>query len=458
MRTLQGPEIVAFRNYIGGSTDSYHCWILAGPTPTLQTLRANKHGDAQAQQSMSEIKSAEDHQESLPSAGSPAFLNPDAVANAIRALEYSPAAIVLASLSGELLCINVEAERIFDIAHGKALKGRYIAEIFSEQLHLSYLEAVARDGQERQFDMFRTSDGAGSRHFLCKLTRVPERNGIPAWLVLVVFEHDHRTSADDATIDDVETARIIRQLSGIAVWKIRRDDDKEWADSTMQWSEELFYLLNLNPALRRQTLRDYMEFVFPEDREAVFAALSRSLTEGSKFEAVYRLTPKNSTAKVMASRAIAIRDPVTGKTREMWGVEQDVTPIFGGQLLPREKASILDTVASSMDGPLYAVDREFRLIYFNEFFREGMQRVFGVDARLGNKVADDDQCSRRKTILSNIRRALAGTRMVEEISIPLDASAARHYELTYSPIRSASTTIGVVVFGVPSTRDTIKHK
>ena len=118
---------------------------------------------------------------------------------------------------------------------------------------------------------------------------------------------------------------------------------------------------------------------------------------------------------------------------------------------PYEKAAILDTIAANMEAPVYAVDRDLRYTYFNSFFAFMLRRVYGVDAVLGEKayeaVADD---GRRRTVLGHLRRALAGTRVVEEVPVSVDDAMVRRYELTYSPLRSGAVTGGVTVFGIRS--------
>ena len=177
--------------------------------------------------------------------------NPETALNALRALEYCPVAIALASLSGELVSMNAEAEQIFGIAHGRPLSGHYIADAFVEVSHLAALEAVARDGRERHFEMFRTNQHGSRRRFLCKLARIAAGNGIPAWLALGMLEYD---------------------------------------------------------------------------------------------------------------------DEFCGSVQAI-GAEQDITSIFVGRPPSHEKASILDTVASSIEGPIYAIDCELRFTYFNDFVR-----------------------------------------------------------------------------------------
>lgn len=375
-------------------------------------------------------------------------IKPASVANAMRALENCPAAICLASLSGELLYINAKAEIIFGVAHGADTNGRYISDLFSEKSQLAELEAVARDGIERQFEMFREVGELGRRHLLCKLSRLSEDSGIPAWLVFVVFENDHRTALEEAVIDDAETLRIIRQIGGIAAWKMHLQEGQEWNANAMQWSNEVFTLLNVNRTAVLQTPRAYFDFVQTEDRRGMLAALQKALAEGSRYEAVYRLRPKNGAAKVILSRAILVREQASDAPQELWGIEQDISAAFSG-LVPHSKASILDTVASAIDGPIYAVDRNCRFIYFNDFVRDGMRVLYGIEAEIGKRVFDfPDHRARRKILMANFRRAFGGVRVVEKIALPFDKSSTQVFEITYAPIMNASAITGVSVFGV----------
>jgi PAS domain-containing protein len=278
-------------------------------------------------------------------------------------------------------------------------------------------------------------------------------SGIPAWLAFTAFGSYYETPATDAGIDASESAQMIHKLSGIAFWKIRKNDDHDWADCAMRWSETPFEAPALDSILRRQTLRAYAERIVPEDRPSIFASLSQSLADGSAYEAVYRLISASSAPTIMASRAIFIPDPVTGAPSELWGLEQDITMVFNGRALPHHKASTLDAVASSMDGPLYAVDRDFRYIYCNDFFRDTARRILGVEVELGKKVADmRNRDRRRAAMLANLRRAQGGARVVEETTIPFEGSTDRRYELTYVPLSGSSTPLGVAVFGVPVAR------
>jgi PAS domain-containing protein len=245
---------------------------------------------------------------------------------------------------------------------------------------------------------------------------------------------------------------ILRRLASLAAWKMRIDDSGQWVNNTMQWSAGLHPLLNLKPGSSRLPSRSFLDFVAREDREGTRAGLEKSLQSGTRFETVYRLNPRNGAAKVVLSRAVVAADEECSGAATMFGMVHDITSALGGEMRPYEKAAILDTIVTSLEAPVYAVDHDLRYTYFNPFFSLTMRHVYGTDAVLGEKAYEsipDD--ARRRAVLGHLRRALAGARVVEEIRICLDDAVSRRYDLTYAPIKSgAAPGGGVAVFGVRS--------
>jgi PAS domain-containing protein len=224
-----------------------------------------------------------------------------------------------------------------------------------------------------------------------------------------------------------------------------------WTQNTMQWDAGFHPLLNLRPGGSKIAMRNFLDFVVREDREATREAVERSLLSGSYFEAVFRINPRNGSPKVVLGRATLGVDVETSSTPTLFGVVQDITSALSYEMHPYEKAAILDTIAATMEAPVYAVDRELRYTYFNAFFALMMHRLYDTEAVLGEKAYETvlDE-GRRRTVLGHLRRALSGARVVEELPIPLDDALERRYELTYSPIKSDFAIGGVTVFGARS--------
>jgi PAS domain-containing protein len=286
---------------------------------------------------------------------------------------------------------------------------------------------------------------------LLRLSRVAGYGGIPTWIAFAALERED--SADtEVPLGESESMSILRRLSSLAVWKMRIDDPGQWVNNTMQWDAGLHPLLNLKPGSGRLTARGFLDLVAREDRDGTRTALARSLQGGPRFEAVFRINPRNGSAKVVLSRTVVATDEESSGTPTMFGVVHDITSALGGETRPYEKSAILDTIATGLEAPVYAVDRDLRYTYFNPFFALTMRHVYAADAVLGEKAYEsipDD--GRRRAVLSHLRRALAGARVVEEIRITLDDAVPRRFDLTYAPIKSgAAPGGGVAVFGVRS--------
>ena len=373
----------------------------------------------------------------------------DDFAGGMLTLEQSPAALGLATLAGDLFFLNTRAQRLFGIAPGTPLGGRNLAEICTEAGQLAALEAVARDGRERNLSVYREAGAATALRMLLRLTRVAGYGGIPTWIAFAAVERDD-SADDDAPLGEAESMSILRRLTSVAAWKMRIHDCGQWSNNTMQWGAGLHPLLNLKPGSSRLPAHSFLDFVAREDREGTRVALEKSLQSGARFEAVYRLNPRNGAAKVVLSRAVVAADEECSGAPTMFGTVHDITSALGGEMRPYEKAAILDTIAMSLEAPIYAVDRDLRYIFFNPFFALTMRHVYGTDAVLGEKayesISDD---GRRRAVSGHLRRALAGARVVEEIRISLDDAVPRRYDLTYAPIKNgAAPAGGVTVFGV----------
>jgi PAS domain-containing protein len=364
------------------------------------------------------------------------------------ALEHSPAALGLATLAGDLLYLNANAERVFGLAHGAALTGRNLADICSDAGQLGALEGVARDGRERNLFIYREVPNAAPSRLLCKLTRIDGRGGIPTWLAFAGFERDDSATDDEAPLSDAESMSIIRRLSSVAAWKMPIDTRDSWTQDMMQWDSGMQALLNLKSGHSKIAAHQFLECVAREDRELATDMLEKSLLGGSRFEAVYRVNPRNGSPKIVLTRALLAADTEASSAPTLFGTVQDITSALGNEMRPFEKAAILDTIAANMEAPVYAVDRDLRYTYFNPFFAFTLRRVYGADPVLGEKayeaVSDD---GRRRVVLGHLRRALAGTRVVEEVPISADDAIVRRYDLTYSPIKSGTVIGGVTVFG-----------
>ncbi len=112
-------------------------------------------------------------------------------------------------------------------------------------------------------------------------------------------------------------------------------------------------------------------------------------------------------------------------------------------------AAILRAViASPRDVVIFALDRDYRYLVFNDAHRETMRRIWNVDIAVGQSMLDaigrDDDRARAK---HNFDRALAGEHFVVIEEYGEERYSRRYYEDLYSPIRADDgSVVGLTLF------------
>jgi len=107
------------------------------------------------------------------------------------------------------------------------------------------------------------------------------------------------------------------KLSGIGMW--------EWNTATgeLYWSYTIAPLLGLT-ANRDMKYEEFLDTVHPEDRDAILAAIGRSLKEGIPFQFEHRIIRPDGEIRWMLEKGGIIRDN-DGNAVRMLGVVKDIT-------------------------------------------------------------------------------------------------------------------------------------
>src|SRR5438128_1233639 len=113
-----------------------------------------------------------------------------------------------------------------------------------------------------------------------------------------------------------------------------------------------------------------------------------------------------------------------------------------------ERDILRAVLESPRDIVIFALDREYRYLAFNEAHRQTMKAIWHVDITLGQSMLldvikrEDDRCKAKKSF----DRALAGEHFViiEEYG---EETSRHYYEDVYSPIlASDGTVLGLTLF------------
>ena len=100
----------------------------------------------------------------------------------------------------------------------------------------------------------------------------------------------------------------------------------EWniTDNTAKWSDETKKMFGRSPSDPEGTLEDFFASVHPEDRLLIEHAVNRSVTEGSPYEAEFRILDRDGGIRWVRGKGKVVSDE-DGKRLRMIGLNADIT-------------------------------------------------------------------------------------------------------------------------------------
>lgn len=124
--------------------------------------------------------------------------------------------------------------------------------------------------------------------------------------------------AERSARDSEERFRLVVTGSYDGIW------DWDLRQRSMYWSPRLLEMLGLGPKAFGGTYEAFVEFIHPEDRPEVLAALSAHLEHGAPYDVSFRLRHVTGGYRSCVSRGRALRD-AQGRAVRMAGIIGDVT-------------------------------------------------------------------------------------------------------------------------------------
>src|SRR4051794_28356783 len=113
----------------------------------------------------------------------------------------------------------------------------------------------------------------------------------------------------------LDEAQAIAHL-GSWEWAVERD--------VITWSDEMFRIYGLEPQSSPVDFTRFLEFVHPDDRDRVNAAVQAALTTASSFDFEHRIIRTDGTHRILEARGRAIAGD-SGTVIRMVGTGHDVT-------------------------------------------------------------------------------------------------------------------------------------
>ncbi len=145
-----------------------------------------------------------------------------------------------------------------------------------------------------------------------------EPSGRPSQMIGTNWDITEHRLAEEELRESKQRLDIAMQGAGMGAWHWDISEDKRY------FSDQMCALLGINPATFQGTTEEFFAVMPPEDREAVKAALSRTLDHDMPYEAEYRAVWPDGSIHYITARAKLSRDDA-GRPLKLSGVVWDTT-------------------------------------------------------------------------------------------------------------------------------------
>lgn len=289
-----------------------------------------------------------------------------------RALDRLGVGLCELSLDGAFLEVNERLCRLTGYSRAE-LAGRPFGSFSAPEDVPREREALAAVGAAPGLPVSyekhcRTKDGA---LLWVAVTLSQERAGRRRFLVGVVEDITARKQAAAAVERSQALLAHAERVAQVGSWS------EDLVARRVEWSEEIYRILELDPAAVAPSLEGFRSRVHPED----LPGLARAVREADAFrpyEAEHRLLMPDGRVKYVKSRGETTFD-AAGRPLRTVGTVQDVTrQHLADQALSEQEARlkvVFDSTSEAMV-VLRVADGQARLAYFN---RNAMERVRGDD-------------------------------------------------------------------------------
>jgi len=222
--------------------------------------------------------------------------------------------------------------------------------------------------------------------------------------------------------------------------------------NTLYWSEEVFRIHELDPALYTPTVENSIQFYAPEWRPVITQAVQRAIATGENFDLdLELLTATGRRLWVHATSQVILKD---GRVIKVQGAFRDITEERQAAESLAKNHALLKGIMEGAEGPIFSLDPAYRYTSFNQAHAVVMKALYGVEITLGASLLEVQSVPEDRAVTkANLDRALAGEAFTDERQTGDEAHQKGYFEVTHTPIRNAlGEVIGIAVMARETTK------
>lgn len=268
-------------------------------------------------------------------------------------VENAPSFVIMIDRKGKILFIN---RTLVNFSVENVIRQNFYDYVVPEYqaIQKATVEQVFRTGEPTTFEVLGYKNTLGNlAWYETRIAPIWQNNKISSAIVIVNDISDRKQTEADLRKNQ---ARLIeaQRVAHIGNW------DYDLATGKITWTEELFHILNRDPALGEPNYQENLQLYHPDDREKLRQAVEQAITTGEPYKLIIRIVlPDNSIRYINAIGRVGYN--TAGEVIRLYGTAQDVTDyIQAEQALRNSEArfrSAFDDAAIGIS--LVAIDGKF---------------------------------------------------------------------------------------------------
>ncbi|MBT5775623.1 MAG: PAS domain-containing protein [Dehalococcoidia bacterium] len=184
-------------------------------------------------------------------------------------------------------------------------------------------------------------------------------NGQPVSILGTIHDITDRVAAEHALAHGNQRLEQAQRIAHVGHW--------EWdiVTNDLAWSDEIYRIFGLQPQEFDATYPAFLEYIHPDDRPAVEAAVGRAVAGQEPYAVDHRVVHPDGTIRfVHESGLITWSDE--GQPLRMLGVVNDITDRVEAERALNENNSYLNTVVNTMQGALLITNNDSNIVLANQ--------------------------------------------------------------------------------------------